>query len=80
MEMKELISKVNIICHWYYSSRHLALSHFGTCMCSNVETNLSQTCLLSELLSFEHPSVLLFCSSFIISDLCMTKIQFTVFY
>ena len=24
-----------------YSSRHLVLSHFGTCMCDNVETNLS---------------------------------------
>ena len=44
-----------------YSSGHLVLSHFGTCMCSNVETNLSWTCLVSGLLSFEHPSVLLFC-------------------
>ena len=45
------------------SSGHLVLSHFGTCMCSNVETNLSWTCLVSGLLNFEHPSVLLFCSS-----------------
>ena len=37
-----------------------SLSHFGTCECSNVETNLSWTCLLSGLLSFELPSVLLF--------------------
>ena len=44
-----------------YSSGHLVLSHFGTCMCSNVETNLSWTCLVSGLLSFEHPSALLFC-------------------
>ena len=44
-----------------YSSGHLVLSHFGTCMCSNVETNPSWTCLVSGLLSFEHPSVLLFC-------------------
>ena len=44
-----------------YSSGHLVLSHFGTCMCSNVETNISWTCLVSGLLSFEHPSVLLFC-------------------
>ena len=44
-----------------YSSGHLVLSHFGTCMCSNVETNLSWTCLDSGLLNFEHPSVLLFC-------------------
>ena len=44
-----------------YSSGHLVLSHFGTCMCSNVETNLSWTCLVSGLLNFEHPSVLLFC-------------------
>ena len=43
------------------SSGHLVLSHFGTCMCSNVETNLSWTCLVSGLLNFEHPSVLLFC-------------------
>ena len=45
-----------------YSSGHLVLSHFGTCMCSNVETNLSWTCLVSGLLNFEYPSVLLFCS------------------
>ena len=32
---------------------HLVLSHFGTCMCSNVETNLSWTCLVSGLLNFE---------------------------
>ena len=32
----------------------------GTCKCSNVETNFSWTCLVSGLLSFEHPSVLLF--------------------
>ena len=44
-----------------YSSGHLVLSHFGTCMCSNVETNLSWTCLVSGPLNFEHPSVLLFC-------------------
>ena len=43
-----------------YSSEHLVLSHFGTCMCSNVETNLSQTCLVPGLISFEHPSLLLF--------------------
>ena len=43
------------------SSGHLVLSHFGHCMCSNVETNLSLTCLFSGLLNFEHPSVLLFC-------------------
>ena len=47
-----------------YSSGHLVLSHFGTCMCSNVETNLSWTCLVSGLLNFEHPSVLLFCFAF----------------
>ena len=35
--------------------------HFGTCMCSNVETNLSWTCLVSGPLNFERPSVLLFC-------------------
>ena len=44
-----------------YSSGHLVLSHFGTCICSNVETNLSRTCLVSGPLNFEHPSVLLFC-------------------
>ena len=43
-----------------YSSGHLVLSHLWTCICSNVETNLSWTCLVSELFSFEHPSVLLF--------------------
>ena len=35
-----------------YSSGHLVLSHFGTCKCSNVETNLPW--------SFDHPSILLF--------------------
>ena len=44
-----------------YASGHLVLSHFGTCKCSNVETNLSWTCLVSWLLNFEHPSVLFFC-------------------
>ena len=29
-----------------YSTGHLVLSHFGTCMCSNVETNFSWTCLV----------------------------------
>ena len=46
---------------WQISAGHLVLSHFGTCMCSNVETNLSWTCLVSGLLNFEHPSVLLVC-------------------
>ena len=41
------------------SSGHLVLSHFGTCKCSNVATNLSWTCVVSWFLSFEHPSVLL---------------------
>ena len=44
-----------------YASGHLVLSHFGTCICSNVETNLSWTCLVSGLLIFEYPSVLRFC-------------------
>ena len=30
-----------------YFSWHLAVSYFGTCKCSNVETNLSWTCLVS---------------------------------
>ena len=44
-----------------YSSGHLVLSQFGTCICSDVKINLSWTCLVSGLLSFEHHSVLLFC-------------------
>ena len=44
-----------------YYSGHLVLSHFGTCKCSNVETNLSSNCLVSGPLSFEHPSVLRYC-------------------
>ena len=43
-----------------YSSEHLVLFHFWTCMRSIVETNLYWTCLVFGLLSFEHPSVLLF--------------------
>ena len=41
-----------------YASGHMVLSHFGTCKCFNVETNLSWTCLVCGLLSFEHLSVL----------------------
>ena len=46
-----------------YSSGHLVLSHFGTCIYdfAYVETNLSRTCLVSGPFNFEHPSVLLFC-------------------
>ena len=43
-----------------YSPGHMVLSLFGTCIYPNVETNLSRTSLVSGLLSFEHPSVLLF--------------------
>ena len=42
------------------SSGHLVLFHFEICKCSNVETNLSWTCLVFYLLSFEHPLVLFF--------------------
>ena len=41
--------------------RTLVLSHFGTCTCSNVETNLSWSCVASGLLNYENPLVLLFC-------------------
>ena len=48
-----------------------------TWMCSNVETNLSWTCLVSGLLSFKHPSVLLFCfkHSSILSRFCFCNIS-----
>ena len=36
----------------------------GLACVSNVETNLSWTCLFSGILNFEHPSVLLFCLAF----------------
>ena len=39
-----------------------SITQFGTCMCSKGETNLSWTCLVSRLLSFEHTLVLLFFS------------------
>ena len=39
---------------------------FGTCICSNVETILSELVMSTDLLSFEHPSVLLFCFCYII--------------
>ena len=42
----------------YSSYGYLVLSHFGTCKCSNADTNFSWTCPVSGLLSFEHPSVL----------------------
>ena len=34
---------------------------FGTCICSNVETIFPELVMSTDLLSFEHPSVLLFC-------------------
>ena len=34
---------------------------FGTCICSNVETCFPELVMSTDLLSFEHPSVLLFC-------------------
>ena len=43
---------------------HLVLSHFGTCMCSNVETNLSWTCPRLRTFEFRTPlgtSLLLWC-------------------
>ena len=43
-----------------YSSGNLVLSRFG---CSSVEPNLAWTCLVSGLLRFEHPSVILFFAS-----------------
>ena len=33
----------------------IILSYFGTCKCSNVQTNLSWTCFVFGLLSFKHP-------------------------
>ena len=53
-----------------FSSGHLVLFDFGTCMCSDVETNLSWTCLLSGLLNFEHPSVLFLCFSMLSINPC----------
>ena len=41
--------------------RTLVLSHFGTCECSNVETNLSWICLVSGLLSSNIPQYFCFC-------------------
>ena len=55
-----------------YSSGHLVQYRFGTFKCSNFETNLSWTCLLSGLLSFEHQSVLLF--------LLLTPCVLVIFY
>ena len=46
-----------------HSSGKLVLPNDGTCMCSNVEINLCWT-LFSGLLSFEHPSDLLFFASY----------------
>ena len=62
-----------------YSSGHLVLSYFGTCMCSNVGTNLSWTCLVSWLLNFEHPSVLLFCLSYRKTSLVIGQINLDAF-
>ena len=35
---------------------------FGTCICSNIENILPVLVMSTDLLNFEHPSVLLFCS------------------
>ena len=44
-----------------YSSGHLVLSHFGTCKCSYVETNISWTCLVSGLWVSNIPRYFCFC-------------------
>ena len=62
------------------SSGHLVLSHFGTCMSSNVETNLSWTCLVSGLLNFEHPSVLLFCFTYLSISIALFRTRPWVLY
>ena len=64
-----------------YSSGHLVLSHFGTCRCSNVETNLFRTCLVSGLLSFEHPSVFQFLGCCVIfGGVCVVTLLFVLFF
>ena len=63
----------------YYSGR-LVLSYFGTCMFCKFETNLSWTCLVSGLLSFESPSALLlyFCSLICYIYLCVGVIHASI--
>ena len=43
-----------------YSSWHLVLSHFWTWKSSNIETNLSRTCLVSGILVLNFPQYFCF--------------------
>ena len=53
-DFRGALQRVRLATEDAYSSGHLVLSKFGTCICSNVVMS-------TDLLSFEHPSVLLFC-------------------
>ena len=44
-----------------YASGHLVMPHFGTCKCSNVETNLSWTCLGTDFPVSNIPRYFCFC-------------------
>ena len=54
-------------------SGHLVLYHFGTCNCSSVGTNHSQTCRLSGLLIFLRYFELTTISLFIMHDIYITR-------
>ena len=57
-----------------YSSGHLVMSHFWTCKCFNVETDLSLICLVSKLLSSNIPRYFCF------SSLLMLIFSFITWY
>ena len=58
-----------------FSSGHLVLSHFGTCMCSNVESNLSWTNLVSELLTSNIPRYFYFTLCLTFSTPCFSYLS-----
>ena len=69
------------ICHGA-ACQQRTLSRFGTCKRSNVENNVSWTCLVIGLLSFKHSSVLLFClnaqRSRVTTNTCLLFIQMSL--
>ena len=52
----------------------------GSCMCSNVDTNLSWTCFDSGLLNFEHPSVPLFCFIFVYAKVLLYMFSLLIIF
>ena len=62
-----------------YSSGHLVLSHLGLAFVLMLSPFFLELVMSTDLLRFEHPSVLLFCTSYIHSKFTFPCILYTVF-